>query len=413
MSFDNPVVDPPLLEVRGLSKVYRIFDRPGDRLKQILFGGFKRYYRDYTALEDISFSIAKGETVGIVGRNGAGKSTLLQILTGTLQETAGEVAVNGRVAALLELGSGINPELTGRENVRLLTAILGLDDAETRDRMPAILAFAELGEFIDQPVKSYSSGMYVRLAFSIATCVDPDLLIVDEALSVGDVAFRNKCMRRINELRAKNVSILFVSHDLSTLQMICDRAIWLNDGRVKAIGNPVQITQDFHAFMLGGDGPDEEVMARGSLAHTGSSVPQQITEHGEFTAFRLRVVGGAEFFPGDDIAFEFALRVTEDVDGVVFGLSVYRRDGDWIIGQTNKESSVVWAPVSANETTKGVVTLKSTVLGPGEYVAAIAAYSADLSFLYAMTELNVCFSVRAAYPTWGRIIHPIVWEPRG
>lgn len=146
MSSDNPGANTPLLEVRGLSKVYRIFDRPGDRLKQILFGGFKRYYRDYTALEDISFSIAKGETVGIVGRNGAGKSTLLQILTGTLQETAGEVAVNGRVAALLELGSGINPELTGRENVRLLTAILGLDDAETRDRMPAILAFAELGE---------------------------------------------------------------------------------------------------------------------------------------------------------------------------------------------------------------------------------------------------------------------------
>jgi ABC-type polysaccharide/polyol phosphate transport system ATPase subunit len=411
MSSDNPTVDAPLLEVRGLSKVYRIFDRPGDRLKQILFGGFKRYYRDYTALADISFSIAKGETVGIVGRNGAGKSTLLQILTGTLQETAGEVTVNGRVAALLELGSGINPELTGRENIRLLTAILGLDDAETRDRMPAILAFAELGEFIDQPVKSYSSGMYVRLAFSIATCVDPDLLIVDEALSVGDIAFRNKCMRRINELRAKNVSILFVSHDLSTLQMICDRAIWLNDGRVKAIGNPVQITQDFHAFMLGGDEPDGQVTVAGSLARPGPSVPQQITEHGEFTAFKLRGAGGSEFFSGDDIAFEFALMVAEDVDGVVFGLSVYRRDGDWIIGQTNKESSAVWAPTTAGNAAKGTVILKSTVLGPGEYVAAIAAYSADLSFLYAMTELNVYFSVRTAYPTWGRIIHPIVWQP--
>ncbi|WP_066719892.1 MULTISPECIES: ABC transporter ATP-binding protein [Hyphomicrobiales] len=414
MSFDNPAVDPPLLEVRGLSKVYRIFDRPGDRLKQILFGGFKRYYRDYTALEDISFSIAKGETVGIVGRNGAGKSTLLQILTGTLQETAGEVVVNGRVAALLELGSGINPELTGRENVRLLAAILGLDDAETRDRMPAILAFAELGEFIDQPVKSYSSGMYVRLAFSIATCVDPDLLIVDEALSVGDVAFRNKCMRRINELRAKNVSILFVSHDLSTLQMICDRAIWLNDGRVKAIGNPVQITQDFHAFMLGGDAPSVEATESRPLTPTGRSVPQQITEHGEFTVFRLRRHGGgAEFSPGDDIAFEFALKAAENIDGIIFGLSVYRRDGDWIIGQTNKESKVSWPPIRENETAKGIVILKSTVLGPGEYIAAIAAYSNDLSLLYAMTELNVYFSIRTAYPTWGRLIHPIVWEPHG
>lgn len=412
MSFDNPAVDPPLLEVRGLSKVYRIFDRPGDRLKQILFGSFKRYYRDYTALEDISFSIAKGETVGIVGRNGAGKSTLLQILTGTLQETAGKVAVNGRVAALLELGSGINPELTGRENVRLLTAILGLDDAETRDRMPAILAFAELGEFIDQPVKSYSSGMYVRLAFSIATCVDPDLLIVDEALSVGDVAFRNKCMRRINELRAKNVSILFVSHDLSTLQMICDRAIWLNDGRVKAIGNPVQITQDFHAFMLGGEGPDEETMARGSLAHTGSSVPQQITEHGEFTAFRLRNVGVVDYNVGDDVPFEFALTIREPIPGIVLALSIYRRDGDWMVGQTSLDDDVIWPAMPKDGTAKGIITLKSTVLGPGDYVACIAAYAHDLTLCYAMTELNVGFRIRTQQPTWGKVVHPIAWVPR-
>ncbi|MFC5420130.1 ABC transporter ATP-binding protein [Bosea eneae] len=398
----------PLLRVSGLSKVYRIFDRPGDRLKQILFGGFKRYYRDYTALKDVSFSIAKGETVGIVGRNGAGKSTLLQILTGTLQETAGEVTINGRVAALLELGSGINPELTGRENIRLLAAILGLDDAETNDRMPAIETFAELGQFIDQPVKNYSSGMYVRLAFSIATCVDPDLLIVDEALSVGDVAFRNKCMRRINELRAKDVSILFVSHDLSTLQMICDRAIWLNDGQVKAIGNPVQITQDFHAFMVAGDvsaaGFDSDLRI--------APPPQQITDHGQFTVFKLRSVGITDYLPGDDIAFEFSLRLDEDIDGAIFGLSIYRRDGDWVIGQTNKEAGVTWPPAKANEVVSGIVTLRDTVLGPGEYVAAIAAYNSDLSLLYAMTELNVSFSVRSPYPTWGKIIHPVSWEPR-
>lgn len=411
MSSDNPTVDTTLLEVRGLSKVYRIFDRPGDRLKQILFGGFKRYFRDYTALEDISFSIAKGETVGIVGRNGAGKSTLLQILTGTLQETSGEVTVNGRVAALLELGSGINPELTGRENIRLLTAILGLDDAETRDRMPAIMAFAELGDFIDQPVKSYSSGMYVRLAFSIATCVDPDLLIVDEALSVGDVAFRNKCMRRINELRAKKVSILFVSHDLSTLQMICDRAIWLNDGRVKAIGNPVQITQDFHAFMVGGEVATGDAPAEGPLELSSPSVPQQLTEHGEFTAFNLRDVGVADYNVGDDIAFKFALTIHEAVPGIVIAISIYRRDGDWMIGQTSLDDDVVWPALPKDGTTKGIITLQSTVLGPGDYVACIAAYAHDLTLCYAMTELNVGFRVRTHRPTWGKVVHPIAWVP--
>lgn len=408
MSFKNGVESSPLLEVRGLSKVYRIFERPGDRLKQILFGGFKRYYRDFTALEDVSFSVSKGETVGIVGRNGAGKSTLLQILTGTLQETAGEIAVRGRVAALLELGSGINPELTGRENIRLLAAILGLDDAETRDRMPSILAFAELGEFIDQPVKSYSSGMYVRLAFSIATCVDPDLLIVDEALSVGDVAFRNKCMRRINELRAKDVSILFVSHDLSTLQMICDRAIWLDGGRVKAIGNPVHITQDFHAFMVGG----EETMEAGAIARTGPSVPQQITEHGEFTAFRLQSAGMTDFNVGEDISFEFSLTISEPVPGVVIAISIYRRDGDWMVGQTSLDDNVIWPAMSENDGARGTVTLKSTVLGPGDYVACIAAYASDLTLCYAMTELNVGFRLRTPRPTWGKIVHPIAWVPR-
>lgn len=409
MSPESAVEKQPLLEVNGLSKVYRIFDRPGDRLKQILFGGFRRYYREYTALKDVSFTISKGETVGIVGRNGAGKSTLLQILTGTLQETAGEVTVRGRVAALLELGSGINPELTGRENILLLAAILGLDDAETRDRMPAILAFAELGEFIDQPVKNYSSGMYVRLAFSIATCVDPDLLIVDEALSVGDVAFRNKCMRRINDLRAKDVSILFVSHDLSTLQMICDRAIWLDDGRVKAIGNPVQITQDFHAFMVGGD------VAKGSPGTAGQvapSVPQQITEHGEFTMFRLRHVGVGEYSVGDDVSFEFALTLHETVPGVVLAISVYRRDGDWMIGQTSHDAGVVWPAVAAKGVAKGLITLRSTVLGPGDYVACIAAYARDLTLCYAMTELNVGFRIRTSHPTWGKIVHSIAWVQR-
>ncbi len=391
------------LEVKAISKAYRLFHKPSDRLKQIFLGSIRRFYREHVALKQISFEVKRGETVGIVGRNGAGKSTLLQIITGTLPASAGEVVVHGRIAALLELGAGINPVFSGRENIRLLCAILGLNEEEIAAKTPTIIAFAGLGEYIDQQVKTYSSGMYVRLAFSIATCVDPDILIVDEALSVGDISFRNKCMARINELRAKGVSILFVSHDLSTLQMICDRAIWIEGGEIRETGDPVEITQEFHAFMMGIDNKDKEIR-RASL------IPQHSTEHAEFSTFRLRHIGETTFEVGDDVVFEFALRAKQDLPRTVYGLSIYRRDGEWMIGQTSQDYKISWPALKLGETIKGTIGLQNLLLGPGEYICCLAAYPEDFTICYAMTELNVAFKVTLKYPTWGGIIHPIDWN---
>jgi len=229
-SLDNAI------SVRNLSKVYCLYDRPQDRLKQMFLRKRKKLYRDFWALKDISFDVKKGEALGIIGRNGAGKSTLLQILAGTMSPTMGEVSVNGRVACLLELGSGFNPEFTGRENVYLNGSILGFSRSEMDELFDEIALFAEIGEFMDQPVKLYSSGMYVRLAFAVQACVEPDVLIVDEALSVGDIFFQQKCHTRIEELLNKKTAVVFVSHSMGPVQKYCKNTILLENGRMEFSG---------------------------------------------------------------------------------------------------------------------------------------------------------------------------------
>jgi lipopolysaccharide transport system ATP-binding protein len=237
-----------IVEAKGVSKVFPIYDKPHYRLMQMIFGGSK-WHREFCALSNVSFSIQRGETVGIVGRNGSGKSTLLQILCGTLAPTLGEVHVRGRVAALLELGAGFNPEFTGLENVYLNGTVLGLTRAQITERLDKILAFAEIGEFIDRPVKTYSSGMYVRLAFAVAIHVEPDLLVVDEALSVGDEAFQRKCFARIDKLRDAGCTVLFVSHSAGVVVELCDRAILLDRGEVLADGLPKAVISRYQRML--------------------------------------------------------------------------------------------------------------------------------------------------------------------
>jgi lipopolysaccharide transport system ATP-binding protein len=238
-----------IVEVKGLTKVFPVYDKPHYRLMQMLFGGDRRWYREFTALSDINLVVRRGETVGIVGRNGSGKSTLLQIICGTLAPTEGEVHVRGRVAALLELGAGFNPEFTGRENVYLNGTVLGLDRAEIERKLDDILAFAEIGDFIDRPVKTYSSGMYVRLAFAVAIHVEPDLLVVDEALSVGDEAFQRKCFARIERLRDGGCTVLFVSHAATTVVELCDRAILIDRGDLLADGMPKAVISRYQRML--------------------------------------------------------------------------------------------------------------------------------------------------------------------
>ena len=238
------------IRVNNLSKCYQIYDKPNDRLKQfvvpkvlgVLGQHSKPYFREFWALKDISFEIKKGETVGIIGRNGSGKSTLLQIICGTLHPTAGDIEVNGRVAALLELGSGFNPEFTGRENVYLNAGVLGLSNIQTQARFADIEAFADIGEFIDQPTKTYSSGMMVRLAFAVIAHVDADILVIDEALAVGDAFFTQKCMRFLREFM-KVGTVLFVSHDTGSVKNLCNKALWLEKGQVFQEGTPKEVCE--------------------------------------------------------------------------------------------------------------------------------------------------------------------------
>jgi len=251
------------VRVNNLSKCYEIYNTPRDRLKQFVLPRLqhmvrqqaKQYFHEFWALKDVSFEIKKGETVGIIGRNGSGKSTLLQMICGTLHPTGGTVETNGRIAALLELGSGFNPEFTGRENVYLNGAVIGLSREEIDERFDDICAFADIGEFIEQPVKTYSSGMFVRLAFSIQANVDPEIFIVDEALAVGDAYFVHRCMNRFQQMQCEGKTIVLVTHDATAVRQLCDRAIWVDGGIVVAMGDKSEVVDNYlsHLFSKGQD----------------------------------------------------------------------------------------------------------------------------------------------------------------
>lgn len=400
------------IKVENLSKCYHIYDQPRDRLKQMILPRLQRtvrirpkqYFREFWATKNVSFEVRKGETVGIIGRNGSGKSTLLQMICGTINPAGGRIQTNGRIAALLELGSGFNPEFTGRENVYLNGALLGLSKEEIDCRFDDIATFAEIGDFIERPVKIYSSGMMVRLAFSVAISVNPEVLVVDEALSVGDIAFQNKCMARIRQMSESGTTILFVTHDVSVTQLFCDRVLWLENGQVRAIGNPVQVCRDYYVASLD---------INSDSAQLPKIVEQQNTGLAHFS--NVHVVNSTVrdeplFEVGDRVKIRFDLTAQSDLDAPIFGLSIYRADGDWIIGQTSLESQARWLPVQDGRIAKGEIILEPLGLAPGHYRIALAAYSADLAICYGMTSVLPGFSVHADYPTWGKIIHPISWH---
>ena len=240
----------PVIEVRNLSKVYRIYEKPWDKLREAVGLGGSKMHEEFWALRDITFEMESGSTLGIIGQNGSGKSTLLQILAGIMRQTRGDCFVAGKVSALLELGSGFNPEFTGRENVFMNGAILGLDTKEMKQRFHEIARFAEIGAFMDQPVKIYSSGMFMRLAFAVAVNVDPGVLLVDEALAVGDLVFQHRCMNRMNHLRAAGKTILLATHDLSAVTKFCDRALLLDSGRLLEDGKPELVVQKYRALIF-------------------------------------------------------------------------------------------------------------------------------------------------------------------
>ncbi len=251
------------VEFRAVSKTYAIYDSPGDRLTELASLNRARRHRDFRALDDVTFTVERGETFCIVGQNGSGKSTLLQVVAGILQPSSGSVTVNGRVSALLELGAGFSPEFTGRDNVYLSGSILGLSTRQIEERYGQIESFAEIGEFMNHPVKTYSSGMVVRLAFAVAIHADPEILLVDEALAVGDLYFRQRCMRKVHELRARGVTILFVSHAAAEVKAIADRVLWLDHGRAADLGDPERVVGRYLCAM---DEKDSDYLNQGAGA---------------------------------------------------------------------------------------------------------------------------------------------------
>jgi lipopolysaccharide transport system ATP-binding protein len=238
-----------IVEATNLGKRYKLFDHPIDQVKEFLILGKKKYHREFWALRDVSFNMKKGESFGVIGENGAGKSTLLKIITGVTKPTTGSIETRGKVGALLDLGTGFHPEYTGRENIFLSGSVMGLSESEIRDILPEIIEFSDLSDFIDRPVRTYSTGMYIRLGFSIATSMNPDLLVTDEVLAVGDENFQKKCIKRMEKFLNEGKTILFCSHGMFHIKKICQRAVWLDHGHLRSIGEASEIVNEYLDFM--------------------------------------------------------------------------------------------------------------------------------------------------------------------
>ena len=327
-----------MIEIKDLVKKYNIYDDPIDRLKETLSLRSKCYHREFVALDGLTFNVEKGDAIGILGKNGSGKSTLLKMVTGVLTPTSGTLKVNGKIAAILELGAGFNMEYTGRENIYLNGTMMGYTKEEMNERIDGIIEFADIGEFIDQPVKIYSSGMFARLAFAVAINVDPDILIVDEALAVGDTRFQIKCINKMKDLKESGTTILFVSHATEQVKRFCNKAIWLKDGKVKNMGESSEIVDIYEDFMKYGT-IDNQADVRLKNKESGDANEQGLKE------FRVPVnedvlASIAEVKVSKDkmkTFEELEVEVTydiykEEIDGFLLGVALYTPNREYIFG---------------------------------------------------------------------------------
>lgn len=375
-----------VIEISGASKSFRSYKKPSDRLRQIFLPNRSADSDVFHALKNVSLSVSRGETVGIVGRNGSGKSTLLQLICGTVRQTAGEIQVNGRIAALLELGAGFNPEFTGRENVHLNAAILGMSQREITDRFESIERFAEIGEFIDRPVKTYSSGMYIRLAFATAINADPELLIIDEALAVGDEAFQRKCFARLEEIQEAGGTILFVSHSAGSVLSLCNRAILLDEGEKLADGQPKFVVNQYQRLLNAS--PDNRNQIREDIRNTSADTmveerdeldegvevddprgeckkglehydPNLISKSrveyesrgAKITDIRLENTTGEQVNTleiGQDYIYRYRVLFFDDFENVSFGMMVKTTDGINVSGATTSLRPDLFLPTASN-----------------------------------------------------------------
>ena len=414
-----------VLRVNGISKAFAIYEKPIDRLKQMIFGRFgKKYFTEFHALNNISFELNKGECIGIIGRNGAGKSTLLQIITGTLQPSAGWIEMHGRVAALLELGSGFNPEFTGRENVYMYASVLGLSRQEIDAKYQSILDFAEIGDFIHQPVKTYSSGMMVRLAFAVVAHVDADILIVDEALSVGDAFFQQKCMRFIHKFKEEH-TILFVSHDTQSVVTLCQKAIYLDHGNVRMVGPSGEVVENYLQEIYGSsqnisaaaeqaaeqaaaaEEPPEEEIVRPEDDFQDMRLPylNQTNLRNDLEVFRFvpptegsrcfgeggATITNVQFFGdegkplswvvgGEVVTLRITVELQKDVFSPIIGFTIKNRVGqDIFVDNTYYKMMDTPLDCKAGETLQAEFVFRIPVLPPGQYTVSPAIAEGDMN----------------------------------
>ncbi len=391
------------ISVRHVDKVYKLYEKPSDRLKEAL-GLAKCRHTDHKALSDVSMDIRKGETVGIIGTNGSGKSTILKIITGVLNPSAGEVEVDGRISALLELGAGFNMEYNGIENIYLNGTMIGFSEQEIEEKLESILSFADIGEYVYQPVKTYSSGMFVRLAFAVAINIDPEILIVDEALSVGDVFFQAKCYHKFEEFKEMGKTILFVSHDLSSVAKYCDRVVLLNQGVKLGEGEPKEMIDAYKKVLVGQyelpeqgaerllDDEDirrvaaeaadaaEKTDGKGTLSDAVSrpdNVNPELIEYGSQKAvieeFYITDASGTRtsaIIKGTDYSIHMKVRINEDIAGPIFAYTIKNIRGTEITGTNTMIEKSFLEPVSAGEVKEITFTQHMNLQG-GEYLLSL------------------------------------------
>lgn len=429
-----PAGDDVILRATGLGKCYRTYARPLDRLKQALLGSRRRWFREFWALQDVDLELRRGEALGIVGRNGSGKSTLLQILAGTLPPSTGEAAVRGRVGGLLELGSGFDPEFTGRENARLQGVVLGHAPREVDACMDEIETFAELGPFFDEPVKTYSSGMFVRLAFAVQAVLPPEVLIVDEALSVGDAAFQIKCTSRMRRLLAEGMTMILASHDMAAVRGLCTQAIWIHEGRVRARGCPNETTAAYVRHLFGAEvgaaatAPRLRPRAPAGIPGALAELPELVdgprlgrwgSGEARITRVGLRVAGSDEprdtLANGERLRLELELCAAQDLDGARLGVafSLRNTNGLDLVTYATFEAGDGLPPLAAGETLRVAFELDN-ILPRGDYglVLAIEEVLGDerryLDFVEHAMIVRVTSTVRTFSVVYPPIVHEIV-----
>lgn len=385
-----------------LSKTYRLYNKPGDRFLEL----FARRPRHtiFPALQEVSFEVSRGETIGLVGQNGAGKSTLLKLLCGVTQPTSGTLRTSGTIASILELGTGFHPDFTGRDNAALNAAILGLSSSEVKEKLPAILEFSELGSFLNQPVKTYSSGMYMRLAFSVAVNVDPDILVIDEALAVGDGHFQKKCIDKIREFQARGRTILFCSHALYYISTLCSRTIWLDRGSVRRLGPSVDVVHEYESFLMEQDREIKAAEEHGSEEKVVS--PIRITS---MTIENEKGQPAAMFRTGDDLHIRVLIASDIPSQPVHLMAGVLRAADELQCFAVGTHSDGV-PPLSGKSHYEVVVKLHSLPLLRGDYAIVLFVGDENAIHVFDRSDLRPAFSIAGERYEIGMISVSHEWE---